>query len=490
MRNIRRFVIVGVVCCAAASGAAFAAGPMLKEIEDAFVKLNEDVRPCVVNIDTKGSVTFEGFNMDQMEDLFRFFGMPNPRGNPSPEDRQKVRPRRMPIRQGTGSGFIYDKEGHIITNNHVVEGADTEILVRLWDGTEYNAQVVGRDKETDIAVLKIDAAGKDLPVAKLGDSSTLKVGQFAIALGSPRGFEGSLSFGHISALGRNQLDLPGLRFQDFIQTDAAINLGNSGGPLCNINGEVIGMNIAIVYGANSLGFAIPVNTAKAILPELIAKGSVTRGYLGVAIADARGFAEALGLPDGKGAFVKQVQPGTPAEKAEFQPYDVIRKVNGEVVEDADDLIRRISAQEPGAGCKVEIWRDGQAVEKQVELAQWEGPTVAEAPQDKQVLGLRVQALTPDVIERLGLEANVRGVIVADVEPGSAADDARISTGDVITEVAREIVANPGEFFAAVNKHGVPGKSILIGFLRNDGTKDITVIKVPKVPKEPVAEPQP
>ncbi|HOZ49008.1 MAG TPA: trypsin-like peptidase domain-containing protein [Candidatus Hydrogenedentes bacterium] len=455
------------------AGGAYAVSPILKEFEDAFVKLQEDVRPCVVNIDTKGSVEVMSDDMMPFEDLFRFFGVPDPRGE-TPE----IEPRRMPVRQGTGSGFIFDKEGHIITNNHVVEGAD-EIVVRLWDGSEHDAEVVGRDPDTDVAVIKIEPTA-DLPVAKLGDSSQIKVGQFAIAMGSPRGFEGSLSFGHVSALGRDQLRLPGLRFQHFIQTDAAINLGNSGGPLCNIDGEVIGINVAIVYGANSLGFAIPINTAKDILPELIASGKVTRGYLGVGIADARYFADGLNLPDNKGAFVKQVQPDTPAEKAKLKPYDVIRKVNGEVVEDSSDLIRKVSALSPGAQATLEIWRDGKAIEAKVELAEWEAEeVVAAADSEEEVLGIRVQELTSDTAQRMGLKEDVEGVLVTHLDSASAAADAGITEGCVITEVAQESVTSPNEFYTAMRKKATPGKGLLVGLIRPNGEADITVIKIPK-----------
>ncbi len=471
MRNVCPVVVLCVAFATGLSHEAFAVSPILEEMESAFIKLHEEVRPCVVNIDTKGPVALEGLDVDQFDELFRFFGLPVPRGTP------RVPQRRMPERQGTGSGFICDKEGHIITNNHVVEGAD-QIKVRLWDGSEYDAEVVGADRDTDVAVIKIEP-DKELPVAKLGDSDALEVGQFAIALGSPRGFEGTLSFGHISALGRNQLRLPGLRFQDFIQTDAAINLGNSGGPLCNISGEVIGINVAIVYGANSLGFAIPINTVKAVLPELISEGKVTRGYLGVGIDDARLYAEGLDLPDTKGAFVKQVQPDTPAEKAGLKPYDVIRKVNGKVVESASDLIRLISAEAPGSAVGLEVWRNGETIHEKVELAEWEGESGLAAIHGKEVLGLRVQTLTPDVADRMGLEAGAYGVVVIDVEPGSAAADAGITGGDVITEIAQEPVADSKEFFELLDKHAKSGKGLLVGLIRRDGQRDITVIKVPK-----------
>jgi serine protease Do len=256
MRSTWNIGMAALVALLLLGGNAVARSPILKEIEDAFIRLHQEVRPSVVTIDTKGApAQSETRGEPDLEDLFRFFGVPEG-GRP----RGPMRP--MPRTRATGSGFIYDTAGHIVTNNHVVDGADS-ITVRLSNGSEYPATVVGQDPDTDLAVIKIEA-DEVLPAVQLGDSDELKVGQFAIALGSPRGFEGSLSFGHISALGRENLAglaAQGLRFQNLIQTDAAINLGNSGGPLANIDGEVVGINIAIVWGANSLGFAIPVNTA-------------------------------------------------------------------------------------------------------------------------------------------------------------------------------------------------------------------------------------
>ncbi len=470
MRNVWRVGLIGLGL-ALFVPAAFAQDTILKQIEDAFVRLHDHVRPCVVNIDTTGKTSMSDIGVDQLEDLFKFFGLPQPDGMPK-QPRQR-------LRIGVGSGFIYDKEGHIVTNNHVVQDAET-ITVRLSDGSEYEADIVGTDPETDLAVVKIDAPEADLPVATLGDSEALRVGQFAVAMGSPRGFEGSLSFGHVSALGRElHLPDPQLRFQNFIQTDAAINLGNSGGPLCNIDGEVIGINIAIVYGANSIGFAIPVNTAKSILPELISEGKVTRGYLGVGIADAQLFAEGLGLPDDKGAFVKQVQPDTPAERAELEPYDVIRKVNGKTVEDAGDLVRLVSAEPPGATVMLEIWRDGEVIERTVELDEWTGMEQAAAAREKEILGLHVQPLTPDLTERLDLGGVAHGVIVVEVETASPAHQAGLARGHVITEVAQKPVTSVQEFFSLVRENAEPGKALLIGFVRGDGESDITIIKVPK-----------
>jgi serine protease Do len=471
MKAFKLAIIPAMAFCVIVAGGAFAMSPALKEMEDGFIRIHEELRPCVVNINSKGSTKDEEMDSEQFHDIFRFFGMPNPEGNPN-GPRMKA-----PSRMATGSGFIYDKQGHIVTNNHVVEGAE-EITVKLSNNKEYPATVVGRDADTDLAVIKIEP-DCDLQVAKLGDSDSLKVGQFAIAIGSPRGFEGSFSFGHISALGRDELSLPGLRFQNFIQTDAAINLGNSGGPLCNLDGEVIGINIAIVYGANSLGFAIPVNTAKQIVPALVSNGKITRGYLGVGITNVKSFMEGVGLPDDKGAFVKNVQPGTPAERAGLKPYDVIRKVNGEDVADSGDLIRKISAIAPGSPATLQIWREKAAIDVQVTLDEYAGD-LKTAMKGKEVLGLHVQNITPDITERLKLKSEVTGVVVTDVESGSPAEEAQLGQGDIITEVAQKKITNTEDFYSAVKESAVPGKSLLIGYIRAGSDEaDIIVIKVPK-----------
>ena len=472
MRHVKQLAALTMALLVLGAGGAYALSPALKEMEDAFIRLHEELRPCVVNVDSRGAGGTSEMDMEQFHDLFRFFGMPNPEPGPNA-------PRmRIPPRMATGSGFIYDKEGHIVTNNHVVDGQNVEITVKLWNDKEYAAKVIGQDPDTDLAVIKIEP-DIDLPVARLGDSDSLKVGQFAIAVGSPRGFEGSFSFGHISALGREELSLPGLRFQNFIQTDAAINLGNSGGPLCDLDGEVIGINIAIVYGANSLGFAIPINTAKQIVPQLISTGKITRGFLGVVITNVKPFMEGVGLSDDKGAFVKSVQPGSPAERADIKPYDVIRKVNGQAVENSADLIRKISGIPPGSQATLEIWRDKAPVEVQVTLEEYAGD-LKTALKGKEVLGLQVQNLTPEVTERLKIKADVTGVVVTQVEPGSAAEEAGFGPGDIITEVAQKKVNSTDDFYRLVKENAVPGKSLLIGYIRAGSDEaDISVIKVPK-----------
>jgi serine protease Do len=455
----------------------------LAQIEREFVRLGEEVRSYVVNIDAKGKLpepSGEG-GMEGYEDLFKyFFNMPNMPQNPNMPMPDLGRPLRPPV--ASGSGFIYDKQGHIITNNHVVENAD-EITVRLMGGKEYSATLVGTDPDTDVAVVKIEPDG-DLPVAPLGDSDSLRVGQFAIAAGSPRGLEGSVSFGHISALGRNELDLPGLRFQNFIQTDAAINLGNSGGPLANVRGEVIGINTAIVFGAQSLGFAIPINTAKRVVPELISKGRVTRGYLGVQIRNVDDFAEALGLPDDQGAFVEEVQPDTPAARSGVKNYDVIRKINGQPVRGRDELVQMISETEPGSTVTLEVWRERKPVNIDVKLDEWQ-PDMLTAGRSgpggggrAAINGITVQPLVPEMAERLQLEANQQGVIVVNVQPGSAAAEAGIRPGDVITEIAQKKVTSVPEFRELMGQYAKPGSSVLIRTITQGGQPVTRVLKVP------------
>jgi len=467
-----RFVLTAGVACLTAlcvAWPAVAVSPLLKEIEDAFVRLHEEVGPAVVNIEIRGS----GSEMPEgMEDLFHFFNIPVP-------EEQSPRSRRS---QATGSGFIFDAQGHIVTNNHVIAEAES-ITVRMYDGSEYAAELVGADPDTDLAVIKINA-NRDLPVARLGSTENLKVGQFAIAIGSPRQLEGTVSFGHISAMGRDGLaglQSQGLRFQNLIQTDAAINLGNSGGPLCNIEGEVIGINTAIIWGANSIGFAIPVETAKNVIPQLISTGRVVRGFLGVGIEDAgNAYDEALNLPDPSGAFVKEVRPDTPAEAAGIEVYDVIRKVNGKVVRNASDLVNQISSYSPGETIVVEVWRDEKAIDIEVNLAEWQPRTqVAQAPREKDVLGMSLRNLTEDVISRMGLDSDAKGVLITQVKPGSPAEDARLSAGDVILEVARETVESVEEVRELIEKEGQPGKALLIRFSRSGGDPDITVLRIPE-----------
>ena len=472
MKTVTKLFVLAAVALAGFAPKALAVTPLLRDLEDSFVKLSDEVRPAVVSIEIQGKKEELGGqdSDDQYNDLFKFFGIPGPGPNPRG---------RTPHRQtAVGSGFIYSKEGLIITNNHVVENADT-IEVTLHDNSKFEATVVGRDPDTDIAVIKIDAK-KDLPVAPLGDSDAVKVGQFAVAMGSPRGFEGSVSFGHISALGRNEVDLPRIRFRNFIQTDAAINLGNSGGPLVNVEGQVIGINTAIVWGAQSLGFAIPVNKVKEVLPELIAKGHVVRGFLGVQVQPvSRNLKDALNLPDEVGAYVVSVVENTPAQKAGILYDDVIRKVNNEPIKGPDELVRRISEVQPGATAKLEIWRKGQIINVDVKVEEYKSEEVRDTAKAKSSLGIKIQSLTPELAEKLNAEPGTKGVVVVEVSPDGPAADSDIQRGDIITEVAQQPVSSASEFKDIVSKTAQPGKTLLLRVIRGGERPMPIVIKIPK-----------
>ncbi len=439
---------------------------LLKEIESSFVRLHEKVGPCVVNIETESAPDGSTAELDS---VFRFFG--------APENGEAIPGRPARPRQ-TGSGFVYDRQGHIVTNNHVLEGAE-DITVRFRNGNEYRAHVVGRDPETDLAVVKIDPPW-DLPVARLGDSDVLRVGQFAVAIGSSRGFEGSVSFGHISALGREglaELAIEGLTFQNLIQTDAAINLGNSGGPLCNIDGEVIGINTAVIWGANSIAFAIPINTAKTTIPALIAEGRVSRGYLGVKIDAATPYAAALSLPRAQGALVEWVEPETPAARAGLRVYDVITKVDGKPVEDADDLVRHVSAHRPETEVMLDIWRDEMLIQVEVRLSERQlGKT--QPDREQEVLGMRLRVVTEQVREQIGLDPSLEGVLVTEVAVGGPAEAAGLVAGDVVLEVDRQTVRTPDDVIAIVAEHARPGGAILLRYVRGGREPDVAQIPIP------------
>lgn len=453
---------------------------VITEIETSFVELTEQIKPFVVNIRAKRTSSEPSVDTRNFNELFRYFGIPLP-------DNGGRGPR--PVQTALGSGFIYDKTGHIITNNHMVEDA-TDVTVTMWDGTEYPATIVGRDPDTDLAVVKIEPK-TDLPVAPLGESDTLKVGQFAIACGSPQGLQGTFTFGHISALRRNELDLPGLRFENFIQTDAPINVGNSGGPLCDAHGRVIGINVAIVYGANALGFAIPIDTAATVVPALISQGRVVRGFLGVGVRDARLFAEPLELPDPNGAFVISVQDDSPAEEAGIRPYDVIRKVNDIEIKTASDMVTTVSQFKPDTRVKLEIWRDGKIVSAEAKLKEYQEQSEQKTPEqgegpsgtDSQSLGVRVAPITPDLREQLQLDADTEGAVIIDMNPGSPAAEAGLQPGDVITEINKEKVRGPKDLGRLVSEHAKPGRTVLVGVVRR-GQHEITVVHIPAAEQAP------
>jgi serine protease Do len=400
-----------------------------------FSDLAEKVRPGVVNIQVVKTVKNAGFGVPfpfrtPFGDFFGPFSGENPH--------------QMPMQQGVGSGFVISSDGYILTNNHVVDDAN-QIKIKLADGKEYDAKVVGRDPKTDLALLKAEGASNLQPL-RLGDSDSLKVGNWVVAVGSPFGLEQTVTAGIVSAKGRVIGSGP---YDNFIQTDASINPGNSGGPLLNTDGQVIGINTAIFSqsGGNvGIGFAIPVNMAKEIVPQLKEKGHVTRGWLGVGIQKITPeLAKSFGLKDEKGALVSQVVKGGPADKAGIETGDVIVEFDGKIVADSNDLPRMVAPLPVGKTVSVKVSRSGNVADREVKIGQLEEQKeeVANASTRKP-LGMTVQNITPEIAKGLGLKSEA-GVVVANVIPGSPAAQADIRSGDVIQQVNKKPVKNVEDF---------------------------------------------
>ena len=409
----------------------------LSRSSKAFTSVVKKVMPAVVHIRVEKTVkNTGGFGGD--DDFYnnpffqQFFG---------PQFRQQPRQFKQ---QGQGSGFIISKDGEILTNNHVVEGADS-ITVILSDKQQVKAKLIGADPETDIALLKIDD-GDNLPVVPLGDSDALEVGEWVIAIGNPFGLSQTVTVGVVSAKGRNQVGIND--YENFIQTDAAINPGNSGGPLLNIHGEVIGINSALYTktgGYMGIGFAIPINMVKTVEAQLNAKGKVTRGWVGVAIQNVdENLAKSFNLKKAEGILISEVQHGSPAEKAGLKQGDVILRLNNTPLDDANDLRNQISLLPPGSKAGLQIIRDGKTQDIEI--------TIGEQPANFSKLakggsadttglnqfGLSMQNLSPELAERFGYKQD-QGVIIKGVEPGSTAALAGLKPGLLIEEVNRQRV---------------------------------------------------
>jgi serine protease Do len=365
--------------------------------------------------------------------------------------------------QGAGSGVIISREGYILTNNHVVEGAK-EVTVTLADTQEYRARIIGRDPKTDLAVLKIDAA-EPLPIAGMGDSDDLKVGDWVVAIGNPFGLSNTVTAGIVSAKGRIIGAGP---YDDFIQTDASINPGNSGGPLFNVRGDLIGINTAIIPYGQGIGFAIPINTAKPLIPQLVATGEVTRGYLGVSIQSITpDLSKALKLKETKGALVGDVVPGSAADKAGVRRGDVIVAFNNKGVDDAHDLPAMVAETPVGKEAAITILRDGVKHELPVTIGKLPSETAKDEESSRPEngkWGLQLQDLSPQMADKRGLSAD-QGVLVAGVQPGSPADLAGIRTGDIILEVNRQPAHSVKEVKDAIAK--VDNADALLLLLKRD-----------------------
>jgi len=418
-----------------------------------FSDLAEKVRPGVVNIQVVKKVKNVGFgfrnypgNPFKENNPFGDFFGPFPEGNPPGGFEQR----------GVGSGFVMSREGYILTNNHVVEDAD-QIKVKLANGKEYEGKIVGRDPKTDLALVKIEGAS-DLHPLKLGNSEDLKVGSWVVAVGSPFGLEQTVTAGIVSAKGRVIGSGP---YDNFIQTDASINPGNSGGPLINMKGEVVGINTAIIASGQGIGFAIPINMAKEIAPQLQEKGHVTRGWLGVSIQEVTPeLAKSFDLKEKKGALVSQVVSGGPAEKAGIEQGDIILEFDGKEVSDAKDLPRIVASTPVAKTVTLKVSRNGKITDRQVKLGEMEEKVeVTKAPSHKS-LGITVQNLTPEIAKGLGLKKET-GVVVTRVELGSPAENAGIQTGDVIREVNRKPIKDVEDFVQKVEKAKGPDNVLFL-----------------------------
>ncbi len=417
----------------------------MAEISDAFESAADKVSDFVVPIFAEQVVKTpaQGFPDDPFREFFgndffkRFFG-----ATPQPQARTV---------RSLGSGVIVSPDGHILTNNHVVEGAD-KLTVILQDKRRLQAKVIGTDPLTDVAVIKIDAVG--LPTAVLGDSDAVRVGQWVIAVGNPFALLRTVTHGIISATGRSSVGLA--TYEDFIQTDAPINPGNSGGALADLDGNVVGINSAISSpsGGNvGVGFAIPINMARAVMNELIAKGRVIRGFLGVTAQDIdQSLVGPLKLKDAGGALVSEVSPDTPAARADIKPGDVIVEFDGKKVDSSRELSNMAAQAAPGSRVKIGLLRDGERLDvtatlgersegkaqtKPVKPGEGRGPTAEK-------LGLAIQTLSADIAKELGYSGD-KGALITDVTPGGAGDDADLKAGDLIKEVNRVRVATAQDF---------------------------------------------
>jgi len=408
-----------------------------------FAELAKRLKPTVVNISTAKVITPQKrlkrpspspYGTDPFEDFFeRFF------------EEMPQRPRKE---RSLGSGFIISDQGYILTNNHVVAGA-TEIKVKLADGREFKGEIKGLDEKLDLALIKIEA--KDhLPVAALGDSDAIQVGEWVMAIGNPFGLAQTVTAGIVSAKGRVIGSGP---YDDFIQTDASINPGNSGGPLFNVRGEVVGINTAIVAGGQGIGFATPVNMAKSIIPQLREKGRVTRGWLGVTIQPITPeLAQSFGLSDEKGALVAEVVKESPAEKGGVKAGDIILDFDGKQIQEMNELPRLVAATPVGNKVRLTVLREGKQQKLTVLVEQLKDDTESsgqEVVTDR--LGMTVRELTKELAAQIGVK-ETKGVVVVEVKPGGMAEEAGIMRGDIVREINGTKVTAVAEYDKALAAH--------------------------------------
>ena len=429
-------------------------------VPSSFADLVEKLSPSVVSI--ASTTIIENNSQNQIPQF--------PEGSPFDEffkdyfDRDQRRSQRPMT--GLGSGFIISDDGIIVTNNHVIEGAD-EITVILSDETEYTAQLLGRDPKADIAVLKIDAETSKLTAVEWGDSDTMRVGDWTIAIGNPLGLGGTVTAGILSAISR---DIGGGPYVKFLQTDASINRGNSGGPLFNLDGKVIGINTAIVSqtgGSIGLGFAIPSNSAKKIVQQLKEFGKTKRGWLGIQIQPVtKDFAESLGLPDQKGAFVSNVNPKGPSKDAGLEPGDVILKFNNNDIMKMSDLPRVVAESDVGSRAYLEVWRKNKKINIEVVLGELPGEVITERTKKKS--------------DEIKINIDILGITISNKQNGVEVisidnQESNLQIGDIILEVNRELVNDTNSFNKLVTKLEKTGRSsLLLKIIRNDEQLWVTI----------------
>jgi serine protease Do len=462
----------------AVSGAANA-----KTAPDSFADLAEKLLPSVVNISTTQVIEGRtGMELPKLppgspfEDFFKEFFDRN-----QPEQRSRRA-------TSLGSGFIVGAEGYVVTNNHVIQDAD-EITVILHDNTRLKAELVGRDKKTDIAVLKVKPKSK-LTAVKFGDSDSARVGDWVMAIGNPFGLGGTVTAGIISARGR---DINAGPYDDFIQTDASINRGNSGGPMFNLKGRVIGINTAIFSpsgGSVGIGFAIPSSVASPVIKQLVKHGQVRRGWLGVHIQSVtEEIAETLGLKEASGALVASVIPDGPAEKAKMKAGDVILKFDGREVSKMRRLPRIVADTEVGRSVDIEVWRDNKKVTlkaKVEELGETPAEVAAKTSGTKKgsestidALGLRLSSITPKLKKKYSLEKDLKGVVVTKVTDSGPAAEKGIRPGDVIVEISQQEVTEPADIAKKVAEAEKAGRKSVLLLLEGQGGLRFVAIRIAK-----------
>lgn len=445
-------------------------------LSDAFKLVAKSMRPSVVSI---SSVKRVSRSQPQIRRFDRNPGMPDELRRFFDDDLlgrffNAPTPPRGFQQRGIGTGVLVSRDGYILTNNHVVAGAD-EVKVRLSDKREFDAEVIGADKPTDLAVLKINA--KNLVAAPLGDSTALEVGDWVLAVGSPFGLDQTVTAGIVSAVGRANVGIAD--YEDFIQTDAAINPGNSGGPLVNLRGEVVGINTAIASrsgGNMGVGFAIPAAMAKSVMAKLIDHGRVERGYLGAVIQDLnKDLAASFGFKGTQGVLIGDVVEGGPADNADLRSGDIVLEINGRPLKDANHLRHTVAAITPGEQARLKVFRNGKEITVKVEIGRLQAAAqVARGGAVNSELGMTVRNLTPELAARFGLKADVRGALVASVSPDGSAAAAGIRPGDLVVSINSHAVENAADF-RRVMKDVDPSEGIRMQLMR-DGVRRFVFLK--------------